>query len=79
MDPPPGFVVRGLEDKVCFLKKSLNGLKQSPRAWFERFTRVVLKYGFHRCYADHILFVKKEEYEDGHTCVVCWCHNCYEK
>eukprot|EP00268_Persea_americana_P028385 TRINITY_DN27557_c1_g2_i1.p1 TRINITY_DN27557_c1_g2~~TRINITY_DN27557_c1_g2_i1.p1 ORF type:complete len:102 (-),score=15.52 TRINITY_DN27557_c1_g2_i1:445-750(-) len=30
MDPPPGFVVKGQEDKVSFLKRSLYGLKQSP-------------------------------------------------
>ena len=48
MDPPLGFIVRGQENKVCFLKKSLYGLKQSPRAWFERFNRAVIKFGFTR-------------------------------
>ena len=27
MDPPPGFVTRGQENKVCLLKESLYGLK----------------------------------------------------
>ena len=40
-------------------KKSLYGLKQSPRAWFDRFTKVVLKLGYKQGQADHTLFVKK--------------------
>ena len=31
MQQPEGFVVSGKEDYVCLLKKSLYGLKQSPR------------------------------------------------
>ena len=33
MTLPRGFVQKGLEDKVCLLKRSLYGLKQSGRAW----------------------------------------------
>ena len=32
MDQPIGFVSKGQEDKVCHLKKSIYGLKQSSRA-----------------------------------------------
>ena len=45
-------------NKVCKLKKSLYGLRQSPRAWSDRFTKVVKKYGYAQCQADHNLFVK---------------------
>ena len=31
MEQPGGYVVSGNEDHVCLLKKSLYGLKQSPR------------------------------------------------
>src|SRR5436190_16780783 len=34
---PPGFDDPKIVGKVCRLKHSLYGLKQSPRAWFDRF------------------------------------------
>ena len=34
MEQPPDFVAQGEYGKVCHLKNSLYGLKQSPRAWF---------------------------------------------
>ncbi|XP_020218570.1 uncharacterized protein LOC109801843 [Cajanus cajan] len=43
---------------VCKLRKSLYSLKQSPRAWFDRLTRVVKEDGFNQCQSDHTMFVK---------------------
>lgn len=34
------------------------GLKQSPQAWFGRFTRAVKQYDYTQCQLDHTLFVK---------------------
>ncbi|XP_022151717.1 uncharacterized protein LOC111019632 [Momordica charantia] len=45
-------------NKVCKLKKSLYGLKPSPRAWFERFEKAVTSYGFLQSQADHNIFYK---------------------
>ena len=45
MDSPPGFEGR-FQSRVCKLKKSLYGLKQFPRAWFEKFTRSVKDQGY---------------------------------
>ncbi|RVX07465.1 Retrovirus-related Pol polyprotein from transposon RE1 [Vitis vinifera] len=47
MDLPPGCMVPEKQcQKVCKLKKSLNGLKQSPRAWFGRFTKSMRAFGY---------------------------------
>ena len=59
MKIPSGFETPGTKNQVCKLKRSLYGLKQSPRAWFERFTRVIQQQGYSQCQTDHTLFVKK--------------------
>ncbi|KAJ0938845.1 putative RNA-directed DNA polymerase [Helianthus annuus] len=41
------------------VKKSLYGLKQSPRAWFGRFTLAMKGYGFKQSNSDHTLFIKQ--------------------
>lgn len=46
MEIPPRIDTQESFGKVCRLKKSLYGLKQSRRTWFERLTRVVKKQGF---------------------------------
>ena len=47
--------------KVCKLKKSLYELKQSPRAWFGRFTNAMITFGYHQSNSDHTLFLKKRQ------------------
>nr|XP_009794179.1 PREDICTED: uncharacterized protein LOC104240969 [Nicotiana sylvestris] len=61
MEQPPGFVAQGECGKVCRLRKSLYGLKQSPRAWFGRFSEAVLEYGMKKSNCDHTVFYKKSE------------------
>ena len=41
MEQPSGFVAQGEIGNVCRLWKSLYGLKQSPRAWFGKFSQAV--------------------------------------
>ncbi|CAN1132933.1 Retrovirus-related Pol polyprotein from transposon TNT 1-94 [Linum perenne] len=57
MNPPPGFQDQ-VKGKVCKLKKSLYGLKQSPRAWFDRFTKAVKSADYYQCQTDHTMFIK---------------------
>ena len=45
MEQPPGFVAQGESVLVCKLRRSLYGLKQSPRTWFNQFSSVVQDFG----------------------------------
>lgn len=58
MEIPPGFSSGETEGKVCKLRKSLYGLKQSPRAWFGRFRKEICSLGYQQSNADHALFFK---------------------
>lgn len=48
MSQPEGFIEEGIEGKVCLLKKSLYGLKQSPRQWYLRFDDFMITHGYLR-------------------------------
>ena len=63
MTLPPGFE-EGRGDKVCKLKKSLYGLKQSPRAWFDRFSKVLKVEATNSVY-QIILCLSKQREEEG--------------
>ena len=46
MKQPAGFSVKGKKELVCQLKKSLYGLKQSPRMWYQKFNTYIQGLGF---------------------------------
>ena len=60
MELPPGAKQKSLSE-VCKLKKTLYGLKQSPRAWFGRFSSMMKEFGYKQSNLDHILFIKHKE------------------
>ncbi|GFZ21735.1 hypothetical protein Acr_29g0008970 [Actinidia rufa] len=45
---------------ICRLRKSIYGLKQSPRGWFHRFNEVVLSMDFQQCHSDHTCFIRRQ-------------------
>jgi hypothetical protein len=57
MKQPEGFAVKGKKELVCKLKKSLYGLKQSPRMWYQKFDTFIRGLGFTRK-ADHCVYFK---------------------
>lgn len=61
MDIPPGYTVPSGDRTVCRLQRALYGLKQSPRAWFGRFSMAMKKYGFQQSNSDHTLFLKHQK------------------
>ncbi|GJZ99349.1 retrotransposon protein, putative, ty1-copia subclass [Tanacetum coccineum] len=58
MRQPPGFE-EGMGNKVCLLKKSLYGLKQSPRKWYKRFDVYMISNGFSRSSYDNCVYFKE--------------------
>lgn len=61
MKPPPGYTVN--PSLVCQLKRSLYGLKQTSRAWFERFREVILAANFTQSDLDYSLFIKMQDHK----------------
>eukprot|EP00253_Pinus_taeda_P022579 PITA_22579 len=58
MKQPEGFAVKGKKELVCKLKKSMYGLKQSPRMWYQKFDTFIRGLGFTRSKADHCVYFK---------------------
>ena len=71
MDLPPDFYMHLKGKKKVFkLKKSLYGLKNSPWAWFGRFTKVMIIVGYEQIHANHTLFVKHSTSREMTTLLV---------
>jgi hypothetical protein len=61
MSQPQGYISPQHPDYVCRLHKSIYGLKQTPRAWFERFTGQLIQFGFIASAAGSSLFIYKSK------------------
>ena len=58
MDQPEGYVKPDDENKVCFLRKFLYGLKQSPRQWNIRFDTFMKKKKFLQSHYDSCVYIR---------------------
>ena len=59
VEQPPGFEDDKKPNHVYMVRKALYGLEQEPRAWYERFTDILLSKGFKMGKVDTTLFTKK--------------------
>ena len=62
MEQPPRFVAQGKIGKVCRLRKFLYSLKQSPRAWFGKFSHAIETFGMQKSKSDHCVFYKNSSF-----------------
>ena len=60
MAQPEGFIDQGHPDFVCKLKRSLYGLKQSPRMWNKTIDEFMIKLGFKKCESDHCIYLQRD-------------------
>jgi hypothetical protein len=59
MEQPEGFVQNRNKKFVCRLKKSLYGLRQSPRQWYKKFDSFMVIQNYTRTEYDHCVYFKK--------------------
>ncbi|XP_058779826.1 uncharacterized mitochondrial protein AtMg00810-like [Vicia villosa] len=59
MDIPDG--VEAAPDQVCKLQKSLYGLKQASRKWYEKLTHLLIQQGYSQSTSDYSLFTLKND------------------
>ena len=58
VNQPEGYIKD--KNKVCKLKRSLYGLRESPRSWYDCFDKFIKSLGFAKSKYDYCLFVKEE-------------------
>ncbi|CAM8887661.1 unnamed protein product [Rhodiola kirilowii] len=69
MKQPEGFIMPRNENKVCKLIKSLYGLKQVPKQWYQKFDEVILSSGFRLNQADKCIYSKFDN--SGNGVIIC--------
>jgi hypothetical protein len=58
MSQPPGFESHSQPNYVCRLHRSLYGLKQSPRLWFQKFNNFMLSHGYSRLLSEPNIYIR---------------------
>ena len=59
MHQPQGYEVKGKDNLVCRLKKSLYGMKQYPSKWYLKFDKFMTEQGYDRCHSNHYVYFKR--------------------
>jgi len=59
MTQPEGCEVPGQENKVCRLRKSLNGLKQAPKQWYKKYDSSLIHNGLIVNLSDSCVYSKR--------------------
>ena len=60
MSQPEGYVKEGKEELVCKLNKSIYGLKQSSRCWFNTIDEFLENSGYTKSSSDPCIYIKRE-------------------
>ena len=60
MEQPPGYIVLEKKHLVCYLQRSLYGLKQSPRCWNIKFCELMEQIGFQQLKSDCCVFTRDD-------------------
>jgi hypothetical protein len=61
MQQPQGYEIKGKENLICRLKKSMYGLKKDPRKWYLKFDGFMIERGYSICHYDHCVYFKRIE------------------
>ena len=63
MPQPEGFMDKSRLNHICILKKALYGLRQAPRAWFDKLKGALNSWGFENSKCDTSLFFRMTKFE----------------
>ena len=59
IERPLGYVNQGESSEVCFMRRAIYGLEQSPRVWFAEFSGLLSAFGFTSCATNPTMLTKK--------------------
>jgi hypothetical protein len=76
MHHPPGYKPRDAGNHVLCLKKTLYGLKQSGRRWYQRLSSIFESLDFHKCSVDQAVFYKANKDKNEVTVVAVHIDDC---
>ena len=76
MHHPPGYKPRDAGNRVLRLKKTLYGLKQSGRRWYQKLSSIFESLDFHKCSVDQAVFYKANKDKNEVTVVAVHVDDC---